>query len=1020
MLRASKNISKWLPTINRPLCGCTTRNVRKSSVRLSSTQTNQKKEIEAYYEDKVKKFGYSVLEVTDIGDYNATGVWLKHDQTGAEHLHIERDDQNNVFSVSFRTTPFDDTGVSHILEHTVLCGSDKYPVRDPFFKMLNRSLSTFMNAMTASDWTMYPFSTQNEKDYYNLMSVYLDAAFFPHINELDFRQEGWRLEHSDLTDPSSDIIFKGVVFNEMKGALSNSESLFHEYNQRTLLPDHTYGYCSGGDPLHIPHLTWEQLKDFHKMHYHPSNAKFYTYGNLPLEGHLEKITEGVLNHYQKIDPQTEIPLEPKWTSPKEVTVYCAYDQLVPDPHKQCMVAVSYMMDYSEDPFESFTLGLISALLVSGPNSPFYQALIESNIGSDYSPVLGLDTYTKHPTFSVGLQGLAEGDIDKVVEIIHQTFQDVYRDGFDAARIESLLHSIELGLKHQSSNFGLHLIMGLNSSWNQDKNPLRLLELNKQVERLQQVLATDESFLQNKIKTCFLDNTHRLTLTMKPQDGFNQKKDEKESELLQKKIKELTPADIEKLFEQGKILENLQNQDEDISVLPKMTLSDIKKNIIKTGVDHSFLDNVQLQTSEQPTNGVTYFRSIATTSSLPYVLKPFLPLFCNVLTKMGTTSHGYKDLAQQIELHTGGISASPHLVTDHSDMETFQQGILLSSHCLQRNIPPMFSLIGQIANQPTLNDPERLRTLVNSYANDLIMSVPQSGHMYAMAAAAKSLSPAAQQAELFSGLSQVQFMKQIAENLDCDDVIENLIKIAMYMLNANEMRCSINTTQELMQPSISSLQEMLNSMNIVGFNDDRSVEDDDFLPKTRRLLYEMDLPVHYVSRCVRTVPYTHPDTAKLQVLAKVLSSKYLHREIREKGGAYGSGAKIGGGIFSFFSYRDPNSVRTLEAFDHAVEWASQGKFKDEDIEEAKLSVFSSIDSPVSPGNRGMALFNNGLSDELRQTHRDRLFGASRDDLVDVCQRYLLPGKSVDSFAIVGPKTELSKDSHWKTVANVQIS
>lgn len=1024
MLRATQ-IKRWIPNVlSKPLCGCSNSRKTQLSRRFASSGTQgeiAQTDLENLYKDKVERFGYSVTEVSEIPDYHATGVWLKHIKTGAEHLHIQRDDQNNVFSVAFRTTPFDSTGVPHILEHTVLCGSVKYPVRDPFFKMLNRSLSTFMNAMTASDWTLYPFSTQNSKDYHNLMSVYLDAVFFPNLNELDFRQEGWRLEHSDLTNPSSDIIFKGVVFNEMKGALANAESLFGEHNQQNLLPSHTYGHCSGGDPLHIPNLTWEDLQEFHRLHYHPSNSKFYTYGNFPLEDHLERITQNVLNHFEQIDPNTQIPIEPKWTAPREKTVYCAPDPLAADQNKQCIVAVSYMMDYSEDPFESFTLGLLSALLVSGPNSPFYQALVESNIGSDYSPVLGLDSFTKHATFSVGLQGLAEYDIQKVVNIIQETFEKVASDGFDGRRIESLLHSIELAQKHQSSNFGLHLVMGLTSPWNQDKNPLRLLELNKQIKRLHEVLADDPMYLQNKVKACFLDNTHRLTLKMKPDEEYTKKKENAEKELLEEKLKSLDDGDKQKLYEQGLTLEKLQNSNEDISVLPKMLLSDINKNIETTNLDCSFIENIHLQTTNQPTNGVTYFRAIATSSSIPYVLKPYLPLFCHVLTKVGTDNYSYKDLAQEIELRTGGISASTHLITNLSDSDMFEQGILLSSHCIDRNVPMMFSLCSQILNSPNLNNPDRLRTLINAYANDLAMSVQQSGHIYAMAAASRSLSPAAQQAELFGGLSQVQFMKLLAENLDCDDVIENLIKIATYMLNANEMRCSINATSDGMEKSVSSLREMLSSMNVVGFDDSRYFEDADFLPKVKKTLYEMELPVNYVSRCVRTVPYTHPDAARLQVLAKIMSAKFLHREIREKGGAYGSGAKIGGGIFSFFSYRDPNTVRTLEAFDQAVEWASNGNFKNEDIEEAKLSVFSSIDSPVAPGNRGMALFKNGTTDEMRQLHRDRLFAADKDELVRVAQMYLEPGKQIDSFAIVGPPNQsLSDEPTWRKAKDIQLS
>lgn len=984
---------------------------------LNSTSATYKEAVK--YDKGSKLHGYTILESVDVPEYHATATLLRHNQTGAEHLHVYRDDQNNVFSVGFRTTPLDSSGVPHILEHTVLCGSKKYPCRDPFFKMLNRSLSTFMNAFTASDWTMYPFSTQNHKDYFNLMSVYLDATFHPNLKELDFRQEGWRLEHSDLEDKSSDIMFKGVVFNEMKGALSNAESLYHTYHQSLLLPSHTYGFVSGGDPLHIPNLTWNTLKDFHASHYHPSNSKFYTYGNFPLEETLVKV-ENVLKDFQSINPGTEIPVEPKWSKPRYSTITCPPDPLAADPNKQTIISVSYMLNYIDDPFEYFVLGMLSALLVSGPNSPFYQALIEPNIGSDYSPVVGVDTHTKNPTFAVGLQGIDNSDCDKVVGIIDETFRNVVNDGFDASRIESILHAVELSKKHQSSNFGLGLIMALFPSWNKDQNPLSLLDTNTQVKRFRETLEMNPTFLQDKVKEYFMDNTHRLTLVMNPENDYNTKKEEAEQTLLEEKINTLTDKDRDDIYLKGLKLDEIQNKVEDVSFLPKVLVSEIDKSVKTTEIKNRMTGNIHIQTCEQPTNGITYFRSIATTSSIPYILKPFLPLFCSVLTRLGAGGRDYKQLAQDIEHTTGGLNCSPHLAPHHSDEDSFEQGLIISSHCLDRNIPMMFSLWQDVLTEPQFDNPDRLRTLINSYASDLAMSVAQSGHMYAMAAAAKNLTPSAQIAELFGGLSQVEFMREVAEKESVDDVIESLMKIATYMLNANEMRCSLNATSESMLDSDVGLDGMLSSLNVVGFDDLDVIEDLDFNAKSQNTFIEMDFPVNYVSRCVRAVPYTHIDHASLKILAKIISSKFLHREIREKGGAYGSGAKIDGGVFSFFSYRDPNTTATLNAFDESVIWAGDGKFTDEDIEEAKLSVFAAVDSPISPGNRGMALFKYGLTDELRQDNRDKLFSASRSSIIDVAQRYLLPGKQVDSKAVIGPKDEtLIQSDTWKSPMKIEL-
>ena len=420
-------------------------------------------------------FGYTVEKVVPVPEFSITAFYLRH-KTGAQHLHVARQDSDNVFGVAFRTTPRDSTGVPHILEHLSLCGSERYPVRDPFFKMYTRSLSTFMNAFTASDWTMYPFSTQNAQDYENLMSVYLDAAFFPKLRKLDFNQEGWRLEHEDPTDKNSPIVFKGVVFNEMKGAFSNPQQLFSEINQNLLLPSHTYGIVSGGDPVHIPDLTWEELKAFHTKHYHPSNSRFYTYGNFPLDQHLELINRLVLEKFEKITVDTSVTLEPRWSSPREAHITCPPDPMSPDPEKNTTIAISFLLNDITDINEACTLSILGNLLVDGEKSPFYQSLLESNIGSDYSPVIGYNGYTKESSFAVGLQRVDKKDIQKVKDIVDATFDSVIKNGFDHKRIEAILHKIELSQKHQSDKFGLNLGIGLLPAWTHDGDPIQLLQV----------------------------------------------------------------------------------------------------------------------------------------------------------------------------------------------------------------------------------------------------------------------------------------------------------------------------------------------------------------------------------------------------------------------------------------------------------------------------------------------------------------------------------------------------------------
>uniref|UniRef100_A0A3Q2YVU2 Pitrilysin metalloproteinase 1 n=1 Tax=Hippocampus comes TaxID=109280 RepID=A0A3Q2YVU2_HIPCM len=893
--------------------------------------------------------GFTVKEVVAVPDLFLTAIKLTHDTTGAQYLHAARDDPNNLFSVQFRTTPMDSTGVPHILEHTVLCGSQKYPCRDPFFKMLNRSLSTFMNAFTASDYTMYPFSTQNAKDFQNLLSVYLDAVFFPCLREQDFWQEGWRLENEDPTDASSPLVFKGVVFNEMKGAFSDNERLYAQHLQNKLYPDHTYSVVSGGEPLAIPNLSWEQLKQFHATHYHPSNARLFTYGDLPLEQHLKQIDQEALSKFQRIHPNTQVPSQPHWTSPREEHVTCSPDAMAPDATRQNTLCVSYLLGET---------------------------------------------------------------------------------GFEDERIEALLHKIEIQMKHQSTNFGLSLASYIASSWNHDGDPVELLQISNSVLKFRQALRENPRFLQDKVQHYFKDNTHRLTLSMSPDDTYLDKQASAEERILQEKISALSDSDKKDIYEKGLQLLDAQSKTQDASCLPALKVSDIAPTIPITPVHMTKADGVPLQLCEQPTNGLVYFRAMCSLNTLPEDLKLYVPLFCSVITKLGSGSMDYRQQAQQMELRTGGMSVSTQVIPDCTHMDMFEQGVLLSSSCLERNLPHMFQLWGDIFNSPRFDDRERLRVLVMMSAQELANGISDSGHVYAMTQAGHLLTPAGELLETFDGMDQVKFMKRIAEMSDLTPVLRTLPRIKKHLLNPKNMRCAINATPQQTSKSVAHLESFMKDVagnkkhfkavrpNVVEVRERRTTFTGDkshpnFQPCHMKTFIQMPFPVNFVGESVRTVPYSHEDYASLCVLGRMMTAKFLHGEIREKGGAYGGGARMGGGgLFSFYSYRDPNSVQTLSAFSKGVNWVKSAKFTQQDIDEAKLSVFSAVDSPVAPSSKGMSVFLSGITDEMKQRHRERLFDVTRENLLDVAERYLSVGNKTCGVSILGPENDVIKrDPSW---------
>ncbi|XP_034038271.1 presequence protease, mitochondrial isoform X3 [Thalassophryne amazonica] len=1005
------------------------------SWRLKSTSVQERA---LQFQPEQKIHGFTVQEVVAVPDLFLTAVKLTHDKTGARYLHAARDDSNNLFSVQFRTTPMDSTGVPHILEHTVLCGSQKYPCRDPFFKMLNRSLSTFMNAFTASDYTMYPFSTQNGKDFQNLLSVYLDAVFFPCLRELDFWQEGWRLENEVPTDPNSRLVFKGVVFNEMKGVFSDNERLYEQHLQNKLYPDHTYSVVSGGEPLAIPDLTWEQLKQFHATHYHPSNARFFTYGDLPLEQHLKQIEEEALSRFERIDPDTQVPSQAQWTSPREDHVTCSPDVLAPDPNRQNTLCVSYLLGDITDTFEAFTLSLLSSLMISGPNSPFYKALIEPKIGNDFSSVVGYNSSTKEASFSVGLQGISEEDTERVKHIISQTIDEIIENGFKEERIEALLHKIEIQMKHQSTNFGLALASYIAPSWNHDGNPVELLQVNENVSKFRQALKENPCFLQDKVQHYFKDNTHRLTLSMSPDEAYLDNVINAEEEKLQKKIRRLSDSEKKELYEKGLELLETQSKIHDASCLPALKVSDIQPTIPITPIQISTAGGVPVQSCEQPTNGLVYFRAMCTLNSLPAELKIYVPLFCSILTKMGGGALDYRQQAQQMELRTGGMSVSTQVIPDSSQLDTYEQGILLASSCLDRNLPHMFHLWSDIFNSPHFENKERLRVLVMMSAQELANGISYSGHMYAMTQAGRHQTAAGDLQEAFSGIEQVKFMKRIAEMSDLSSVIRKLPRIKKHLLNPLTMRCAVNAPPQKMSESITHLENFLQEIsgnrkehkparanvierpldphNVSGPGSGSSrklVSELNFQPCPMKTFFPFPFSCNFVSECIRAVPFSHDDYASLCVLARMMTAKFLHGEIREKGGAYGGGARMGGGgLFYFYSYRDPNSVQTLSAFRKGVNWARTGQFTEEDIDEAKLSVFSAVDAPIAPSDKGMDHFLSGITDEMKQNHREKLFAVNHKDLVGVAERYLNVGQRTGGVTILGPDNEtINKDPSW---------
>lgn len=955
--------------------------------------------------------GYRLKQVDYIEELNIKPYYLKHEGTGAEHLHVRRDgDTNNVFSVSLRTTPKNSTGVAHILEHLALCGSKKYAIKDPFFKMTTRSLATFLNAMTGPDFTVYPFSTQNRKDFENLLSVYADAVFFPRLRPVDFRQEGWRLEHEKPDKNDTPIVIKGVVYNEMKGVFSSSSAIYARRLLNNLFPDTTYRFESGGDPEDIPKLTHEELKKFHSLHYHPSNAKFFTYGDIPLEHHLKLINDMVMSKFNEnvqAKDQSIVKEQEPWNEFKIVNVTCPSDPLSANQNKQTTTSISYMLPTVNTNYEDmFALQILSSLLLDGPNAPFHKSLIESGLGADYSPSTGFGNYTKQPYFSIGLQNIEHRDISKVHDIIEKTFQEVAKSGFPSERIDAALHNIELGLKHISGNFGLRILMSIESTWNHEGDMIDYFRVNKYTEKFKANLANDKQFWNKLIGKHFLSNKHKLILNMSPDTSFEEKRKLKEKLLLEEKLSKLKDVDKQTVYYEGMELMKILNTKEDVSILPCLEASkDIGRDLpYKTELKFETHKGVKAQLCEQPTNQVVYFRALTEIGDKLEAanLTDYLPLFCDVATKLGAGSYDRHQFAQKTQLTTGGLGVSLLINPSLSEFDQFKNEVFIGSHCLRKNIDNMFELWSNVFKQIHFqNNKEYLYQLIKVSAAELAEGISHNGQMYAIKKSASSLSKVTHLDEKLSGLTFVARTKDIASKESIDNIATKLQTIAGIAFDPFNMRCAINAEPDAMEAVTNGLKNFIdNAQKYHDYHDKMDNIKNDEYEKTK--LEDMKLPfaTHFVAKSLITVPKMHEDFSKLVIMCKLISSKYLLREVREKGGAYGSGARLSNtGILNFFSYRDPNTDKTMQVFNHAANWVVEAKeYSDKDIEESKLGVFQDIDRPVEPGRRGLNYFTHGETDEIRQEFRRRLLDVTKDDVIRVADKYLNNQEKIGTYII----------------------
>ena len=908
----------------------------------------------------------------------------------------------------------DSTGVAHILEHTALCGSEKYPVRDPFFMMIRRSLNTFMNAFTSSDWTAYPFASQNKKDFNNLLGVYLDSVFFARLDPLDFAQEGHRLEFAEPADTRSELTYKGVVFNEMKGAMSSINSTLWQTMSKHLYPTSTYHYNSGGEPADIPDLSYDQFKAFYQTHYHPSNAIFVTFGDIPAAEHQASFEQNALSRFERLDCHIAVNNEQRYSSPQYFEETYAADDQEPTENSSHII-LSWLLGESTDLEATMQARLLSSVLLDNSGSPLQKALETTDLGTSPSPMCGLEDSQKELAFACGIEGSNADSADAAEAMILDVLRDIAENGLPLEQVAASLHQLELSQREVSGGsypYGLNLILTSLTSATHRGDPVELLNLDPVLEKLQQQIQ-DPDFIKSLVKDLLLNNQHRIRLVMKPDTELARQKEQAEKDRLSKINANLTDDEKQAIVNSAAALKERQEMEEDLEILPKVGIEDVPTEIAYAEKQAVVKTPLPLTSYSAGTNGLAYQQIIMPMPALSEAQMDLLPLYSTCVTEMGVGSRDYQQTQLWHSSVVGAYSASASVRSNKDSLEQLHGNISFSSKGLARNQQAMSDLMQESLQYARFDELARLRELVSQIRTYRESSITGNGHVLAMTAAASGLSANGNLSQRWGGMAGLASLKALDKSLESNEGLEALASqlAAIHQLVLQQPR------QYLLVAEGERLSEFSRVMQ-------DSFTSTDTAPESNLINYRPTLtPVNHcwtantqVSFCAKaypTVPTGHPDAAALTVLGGVLRNGFLHRAIREQGGAYGGGASQDNqsGAFRFFSYRDPRIAGTLEDFDNSINWALENPLGYNKIEEAVLGVVGSLDKPGSPAGEAIQAFHselNGRGKACSVQFRNQVLAVTEADLKRVASTYLMADKAqtaVISNADLAASTDL---------------
>jgi len=957
--------------------------------------------------------GFKVLRVKKLTGIRVTAYEIEHLKTGAKIVHLHAFDRENLFAIGFRTPPYNSTGLPHILEHSVLAGSEKYPLKDVFKELMRSSLQTFINAFTYPDKTIYPVASQVKTDFFNLARVYCDLVLHPRLLKETFLQEGHHLEFSAADDLSSNLIISGIVYNEMKGVYSSPDSLMYKILQENIFPDSIYAFDSGGDPNIIPQLTYEQFCEFHRKYYSPTNSRIFIYGDIDTLEHLEFLAE-MLDGFQRVHVESAIKSQRHFAQPRLINSAYPIGRNESLQNKT-IVNVAWLMSENTDYKTSLFLEIISSLLVGSAASPLRKALIDSGFGEDLTPTSGLESELKQLMFCAGLRNTQTADAQKIEALILETMKNIADNGYDNELIEGVLHQVEFHgreIVRGSYPYAISLMGNVFQTWLYDGDPLIGLDFTKTIEDIRRCRADDPEIFQKMTRQWFLDNPHRILSIIEPDPDFNDKKEaiyQKNMDVLKSSF---STEELEGINAQAKKLREFQSQQDSAdatATLPKLKREDLPRLIEMIPTRYSSVSDVPVLEHDIFTNGIAYINLAFDVADVPEDLQPYLPLLGKIIKGMGAAGLSYEEMAKRIALSMGGFGYDLVAGYTANGKETWQK-MVFSFKSLYRNVSDAISIINDIVYDGDLTTNARMKDLISERKNSLQSAVIPSGHLFAKMAAGAALTLPAYRDEQWHGRTQLKFVQNAATHFESTKQLlrEKLESLKKILFNRNNLVMNITAESEGLIIVKKSIVGFLEKLPFASWS--RTEASASLIPAFAGI--SIPAQVSYVAYALKSPVYTDSSAPLLMLAAKELSNNYLYKHIRVQGGAYGGMSSYDPslGIFSFLSYRDPNIVETLRVFKDARDFYSENEISPEEMEKVIISTIGMIDRPLGPAGRGYtALMRHfaGITDDIRQKFRDNLLSATPQKLKSALKNYFPKNEKSATVAVCSAPEKLQK-------------